>query len=75
MLLLCCSFLIQEEILSFYFLSGIMMKAAKNRRNVKMRAVIYEGNGRIRLGERPVPVIQDERDAIIQVTLTTNMFQ
>lgn len=71
MLLLCCSFLIQEEILSFYFLSGIMMKAAKNRRNVKMRAVIYEGNGRIRLGERPVPVIQDERDAIIQVTLTT----
>ena len=36
-----------------------------------MRAVIYEGNGRIRLGERPVPVIQDERDAIIQVTLTT----
>ena len=36
-----------------------------------MRAVVYEGDGRIGIQDRPMPVIQDERDAIIQVTLTT----
>ena len=37
----------------------------------KMRAVVYQGNGRVSLEERPVPVIQDAGDAIVKVTLTT----
>lgn len=36
-----------------------------------MRAVIYGGKGDVFLGEREMPVIQDERDAIVEVTLTT----
>lgn len=36
-----------------------------------MKAVVYNGNGKISREERPVPKIQDERDAVIQVTLTT----
>ena len=36
-----------------------------------MKAVVCNGNGKISLEERPVPKIQDERDAVIQVTLTT----
>ncbi|MCC2253519.1 alcohol dehydrogenase [Ruminococcus sp. CLA-AA-H200] len=36
-----------------------------------MKAVVYRGNGRIALEERPRPEIIDEKDAIIQVTLTT----
>lgn len=36
-----------------------------------MKAIVYHGNGTIRLEERPRPVIQDERDAIVEVTLTT----
>lgn len=36
-----------------------------------MKAVVYKGNGQVTLEERPMPVLQDERDAIIQVTLTT----
>ena len=34
----------------------------------KMRAVVYQGNGRVSLEERPVPVIQDAGDAIVKVT-------
>lgn len=36
-----------------------------------MKAVVYEGNGRIALRERPVPKILDARDAVVKVTLTT----
>ena len=36
-----------------------------------MKAVVYKGNGEIALENRPVPKIQDDRDAIIKVTLTT----
>lgn len=37
----------------------------------KMKAIVYEGNGKITMTERPKPVILDERDAIVRVTLTT----
>ena len=37
-----------------------------------MRAVVYKGNGILALEDRPVPGIQDEKDAIVKVTLTTN---
>ena len=36
-----------------------------------MKAVVYKGKGKIALENRPVPKIQDDRDAIIKVTLTT----
>ena len=36
-----------------------------------MKAVVYKGNGILSLEDRPIPGIQDERDAVIQVTLTT----
>lgn len=36
-----------------------------------MKAVVYKGNGRIALEERPKPALLDERDAIVEVTLTT----
>lgn len=36
-----------------------------------MKAVVYKGNGILFLENRPIPEIQDERDAVIQVTLTT----
>ena len=36
-----------------------------------MKAVVYKGNSEIALEDRPVPKIQDDRDAIIKVTLTT----
>ena len=36
-----------------------------------MKAVVYKGNGKIALEDRPVPKIQDDRDALIKVTLTT----
>ena len=36
-----------------------------------MKAVVYKGNGRVALEQRPVPVIQSEGDAVVRVTLTT----
>lgn len=36
-----------------------------------MKAVVYQGNGQIALQERPEPVIMDDKDAIVRVTLTT----
>ena len=36
-----------------------------------MKAAVYKGNGKIVLEDRPVPKILDERDAIVEVTLTT----
>ncbi|HJC57730.1 MAG TPA: alcohol dehydrogenase [Candidatus Eisenbergiella intestinipullorum] len=36
-----------------------------------MKAVVYEGNGKLALEERPVPKLQEAGDAIIRVTLTT----
>ncbi|WP_148412206.1 alcohol dehydrogenase [Murimonas intestini] len=36
-----------------------------------MKAAVYKADGRIVLEERQVPVIQDPRDAVIKVTLTT----
>ena len=36
-----------------------------------MKAVVYKGNGQIAMEERPMPVIVDETDAIVEVTLTT----
>ena len=36
-----------------------------------MKAVVYKGNGKVALEERPMPQILDEKDAIVRVTLTT----
>lgn len=36
-----------------------------------MKAVVYQGKGRITLEERPIPTIQHPKDAILRVTLTT----
>ena len=36
-----------------------------------MKAVVYKGDGQVVLEERPMPKIIDERDAIVEVTLTT----
>lgn len=36
-----------------------------------MKAIVYKGRGQIAMEERPVPVLQDPGDAVIQVTLTT----
>ena len=36
-----------------------------------MKAVVYKGKGEIVFEERPMPVILDEMDAVIEVTLTT----
>ena len=36
-----------------------------------MKAVVYKGKGEIVFEERPMPVILDEKDAVIEVTLTT----
>ena len=36
-----------------------------------MKAVVYKGNGEIALEDRPMPAILDERDAVVEVTLTT----
>ena len=36
-----------------------------------MKAVVYEGEGKISFSEREMPVVEDERDAIVEVTLTT----
>lgn len=36
-----------------------------------MKAVVYEGNGSIKLTQRPMPVLQKDTDAIVRVTLTT----
>ena len=36
-----------------------------------MKAVVYKGNGEIRLEERPMPVLKSAQDAIVQVTMTT----
>ena len=40
-------------------------------RKETMKAVVYEGNGILRLEERPIPHIMTPRDAIVRVTLTT----
>lgn len=36
-----------------------------------MKAVVYEGNGILRLEERPIPHLMTPRDAVVRVTLTT----
>ena len=36
-----------------------------------MKAVVYRGKGQVALEDRPMPVIKDERDAIVKVTLST----
>ena len=36
-----------------------------------MKALVYEEGGSARLTDRPVPVLQDESDAIVRVTLST----
>lgn len=38
---------------------------------ITMKALVYKGNGKLDLVERPIPGIQDEHDAIVKVTLTT----
>lgn len=40
-------------------------------RKETMKAVVYEGNGILRLEERPIPHIKTPRDAVVRVTLTT----
>ena len=37
----------------------------------KMRALVFKGQGELALEERDLPVLQDEKDAIVKVTLTT----
>ena len=36
-----------------------------------MKALVYQGNGRICLEERPEPALIDARDAIVKVTCST----
>lgn len=36
-----------------------------------MKALVYENNGSIKLTERPIPVIEDSRDAIVKVKLSS----
>lgn len=36
-----------------------------------MKAVVYKGHGTVELEDRPIPVIKDERDAIVKVTLSS----
>ena len=36
-----------------------------------MKAVVYKGHEELVLEDRPIPVIKDERDAIVKVTLST----
>lgn len=36
-----------------------------------MKALVYKGNGELALEDRPVPVLLDEKDALVKVTLTT----
>ena len=36
-----------------------------------MKAVVYKGSGEIVLEDRPIPAILDEKDAVVEVTLTT----
>ena len=36
-----------------------------------MKAVVYKGHGEVALEDRPMPVIKDERDAIVRVTLSS----
>ena len=36
-----------------------------------MMALVYKGRGELRLEKRPVPVLQDDRDAVVLVTLST----
>ena len=36
-----------------------------------MMALVYTGRGELRLEKRPVPVLQDDRDAVVLVTLST----
>ena len=40
-------------------------------RKETMKAVVYKGNGILRLEERPIPHIMTPRDAVVRVTLTT----
>ena len=36
-----------------------------------MKAVVYKGKGKVVLEDRPVPVLQDEKDVIVRVTRST----
>lgn len=36
-----------------------------------MKALVYKGNGIIDMEDRPMPELNDERDAIVRVTLTS----
>lgn len=36
-----------------------------------MKAVVYKGHGQVALEDRPVPVLQDAKDAIVRVTYST----
>ena len=36
-----------------------------------MKAVVYKRPGEVVFEDRPMPVIKDERDAIVRVTLST----
>ncbi len=40
-----------------------------------MKAVVYKGKGQVVLEDRPVPVIQDPRDAIVKSDTLHNLFQ
>lgn len=36
-----------------------------------MKAVVYQGNGKIGMEERPIPQLKSEKDALVKVTLTS----
>ena len=36
-----------------------------------MKALVYKGNGIIQKEQRPFPVIKDEKDAIVKVTISS----
>ena len=36
-----------------------------------MKALVYKGNHKVQLEDRPIPTITDERDAIVRVTLSS----
>ena len=40
-----------------------------------MLAYTYVEHGRFELLEKPRPILQDERDAIVRVTLAQNIFE
>lgn len=43
----------------------MLRKDCHYRKEMRMKAVVYKGNGQIVLEERPMPALRDEKDAIV----------